>query len=830
MTACQPQLPLTIAVCREGSLEPPGEEPTEPREEHEQVETKVEEEEAKVEVSEEITEDAQKESTEDTKEEVVEEVEAEVDASAEATEESELEAQVREKALELLEAWAALQEVFRIPKRERQAERIKHERAADLGWPVVPAAEERAARPDPARCGDLAALQQQARAFAALQLADKQGGGAASAPSTPSPQVDRFPRREEGERGGGASRGLSYNRADAYHSPGGALRGGYQGGRGRPEGGGGGVERRNLRLDDRTGRLAREHLHRDDRRQLFQAKVEEEQRQKVLRAALAARHTQCCRLLGLPAADTPLLPHYPDFYLAGGRWTPMPAAPHPEADSWSPPGMASSLPPEAHRPGDPPAADPRLVYPPGVCPEEPPPPSPPPPGEPEERGTFEAVCQYYDSLYFRGEAGEQEEEQGEGEEEEEEEEAVSRSPSPPVKRPRLAYEEKSASPSPLPSPSPPGSALALSPDYRSPSPAPRPAALVTPPLPPTPPEEEVLRAPASPSPPPAAPAPPLEARLQPKWRAVRDSGSRVYYYHRGSRAAQWAVPWLEGAPGGAEGAAHLHKIDTADTDTEDGGEDGEDTDTEEDSEDEEVEQEAKDEPMEDEQIPDSDLSASEKKMLLRMRGRTKEERTNLRKQKKERERERREQERLVSRERHTRHRRDGLVVEHLVPARLSDKDKVDLMTFKEMRERLLNKDKIREQQMKEEREEEEKEKKEERAKSDKVARERKRASDKAKREAELKQLASSVEAPPSSTPTEAPSSTTSSAKAKTTQAAADTSSDVEKKHKEKFVKEMSKVVVKILDPYRKKGVRGHIGNTTDFKHLAKKVGGWAVWW
>merc|ERR1712154_689633 len=58
---------------------------------------------------------------------------------------------------------------------------------------------------------------------------------------------------------------------------------------------------------------------------------------------------------------------------------------------------------------------------------------------------------------------------------------------------------------------------------------------------------------------------------------------------------------------------------------------------------------------------------------------------------------------------------------------------------------------------------------------------------------------------------------------KTTQAAADTSSDVEKKHKEKFVKEMSKTVVKILDPYRKKGVRGHIGNTDDFKHLAKKL-------
>merc|ERR1712242_493698 len=65
------------------------------------------------------------------------------------------------------------------------------------------------------------------------------------------------------------------------------------------------------------------------------------------------------------------------------------------------------------------------------------------------------------------------------------------------------------------------------------------------------------------------------------------------------------------------------------------------------------------------------------------------------------------------------------------------------------------------------------------------------------------------------------SSVTSSAK-KTTQAA-DTSSDMgKKKHKDKFLKEMSKMVVKILDPYRKKGVKGHIGNTDDFKHLAKK--------
>ena len=59
----------------------------------------------------------------------------EEEAAPELTEEDQLVAQVKEKALELLEGWSLLKEVFKIPKKERQAERIKHERAADLGWP-----------------------------------------------------------------------------------------------------------------------------------------------------------------------------------------------------------------------------------------------------------------------------------------------------------------------------------------------------------------------------------------------------------------------------------------------------------------------------------------------------------------------------------------------------------------------------------------------------------------------------------------------------------------------------------------------------------------------
>ena len=136
------------------------------------------------------------------------------DPPAELTEEDQLVVQVKEKALELLESWSLLKEVFKIPKKERQAERIKHERAADLGWHrpaeeriLLPPANPGAVKAEGVRkcelileccfttiksvtmrlAGDLAALQQQARAFAALQLAEKAAAG--SAPSTPSPQV-----------------------------------------------------------------------------------------------------------------------------------------------------------------------------------------------------------------------------------------------------------------------------------------------------------------------------------------------------------------------------------------------------------------------------------------------------------------------------------------------------------------------------------------------------------------------------------------------------------------------------------------------------------------
>ena len=47
--------------------------------------------------------------------------------------------------------------------------------------------------------------------------------------------------------------------------------------------------------------------------------------------------------------------------------------------------------------------------------------------------------------------------------------------------------------------------------------------------------------------------------------------------------------------------------------------------------------------------------------------------------------------------------------------------------------------------------------------------------------------------------------------------------EVQKKGRQ-FLKEVSRVVVKTLDPFRKPDQkRGHIKTTEDFKHLAKKV-------
>ena len=587
--------------------------------------------------------------------------------------EEQMVADIQGRAAELLEAWSGLQEMFKIPKKERQAVRREHEREADRDRETGAQSRDREER-EPRRLST-------------------------SSTRHPSYRSDRYPETRDREAG--------------------VVRGGFMG------------NRKNLRLDDRTGRLHRANLHRDDRRMLFQAKVEEENRQRVMRDAIFARHDQCCRLLGMIPAVTPMLPKYPEFYLLNGKWVPMPAPPHPIDPSWTTPMMAA-LPPDAFKPSDPPLPNPRSVYPPGCYPELPPEAlvtldrsSDPDPTEAD-------ICHFYDKLYYGG-LGQ------------------------PV--PQRSY---NSTPSPVPQAhkSPLSEAISaqldrtkvrypgeLSPDYRSPSPVSRTSPPTSPPtslqfLSSNPQSEatllqssgqdlsaaheeqslhyeaniESLPASSGLNTEPeaqgitrdAAEGGGLVVRIPPRWRAARDASGRVYYYHTVTKETSWDIPSEEHHEAGdsearGSNSEEFHRMETNDTDSdEDRDEDGDDTDTEEDSEEENEENGLGDsQEPEPSEIPDSDLSASEKRMLLRMRTKTKEERRNMRRMKREKFKERHEAERMVTRERHKRHRRDGLVMEHLVPARISDKDKVDLMTFKEIRERLLNKDKIREQQLKE---------------------------------------------------------------------------------------------------------------------------------
>ena len=168
------------------------------------------------------------------------------------------------------------------------------------------------------------------------------------------------------------------------------------------------------------------------------------------------------------------------------------------------------------------------------------------------------------------------------------------------------------------------------------------------------------------------------------------------------------------------------------------------------------------------------------------------------------------------------------------------------MTFQEMRERLANRDAIREKQEIEEREEAEREREEERAKLRQIEKEKRdlKAAQKqaaAEKEAALNQdLVSKETISPLNQTDNSPAEKTileqgvqkveeniiSSCEqsSKTTTAAADTSSEVSKKIKETFMKEVSKIIVKVLDPFRKAdATRSRIQTIEDFKHLAKKV-------
>ena len=163
------------------------------------------------------------------------------------------------------------------------------------------------------------------------------------------------------------------------------------------------------------------------------------------------------------------------------------------------------------------------------------------------------------------------------------------------------------------------------------------------------------------------------------------------------------------------------------------------------------------------------------------------------------------------------------------------------MTFQEMRERLANRDAIRERQDIEERAEAEREREEERQKihqMEKEKREQQAAEKQAATERQAAQnyaLASKEKNLHSNqkdrSPVQKPSvdyvqkpeeSFVSSCEqsSKTTTAAADTSSEVSKKIRETFMKEVSKVIVKGLDPFRKADAsHARIQTIEEFKHF-----------
>ena len=168
------------------------------------------------------------------------------------------------------------------------------------------------------------------------------------------------------------------------------------------------------------------------------------------------------------------------------------------------------------------------------------------------------------------------------------------------------------------------------------------------------------------------------------------------------------------------------------------------------------------------------------------------------------------------------------------------------MTFQEIRERLANRDAIRERQEIEERAEAERDREQERLKIRQIEKEKKEQQA-AERQAVIdKQVAEeqtqvskeneslvdeNVNSPAQQMPAEmgvrkTEESFVSSCEqsSKTTTAAADTSSEVARKIKETFMKEVSRVIVKVLDPFRKTdATRAKIETIEDFKHLAKKV-------
>lgn len=184
--------------------------------------------------------------------------------------------------------------------------------------------------------------------------------------------------------------------------------------------------------------------------------------------------------------------------------------------------------------------------------------------------------------------------------------------------------------------------------------------------------------------------------------------------------------------------------------------------------------------------------------------------------------------------------------------RRTEKEKTDLMTFREIRERLMNRDAIREIQEIEERAEAEREREEERLRLRLAEKEQRALLLQSQQLGQQPEKASSSQQPQLSPqmlqqqqqqpllllepgdkdgqPHHGQLVVVRSAGSgsKPLSAAADTSSEAVRKMKERFKKNVSQVIVTVLDPYRKSNATvARIQSTEDFKHLARKVG-WRI--
>ncbi len=531
---------------------------------------------------------------------------------------------VREKAAELLEAWSTLQEVFKIPKKELVKLRAEHEREVDR---AAAARLSQSLRGDAYGVADKDALKER------LVLPP---------PPPPPPTRASFSssRRADGG-GGGDTEQFFFPRQQQQHPR----------------------ERRISRFDDQTGLLHRpttlgRELSREHRRQLFAAKAEVEEMERKRRRLLQQQHENKCYYLGMDAAITPMFEQYPEFYLDPntGEWMPMPEK-YPLVDvSWGYAGMAS-LPLRAFNPEtDPPMSpylDPAFFYPPGVVPVS------YIYGVPLGEKADEIVSSMYPEVT-------------EDPDNPHRRERLQQPPPPPTALPFLSSDPAGEIPFLGESADGP---VTTQPDYEPGAPSNSSGDPTTE----VPDVTSIAGGTANgyggSSGNGNNPRPQIVVRLPPRWRCAKDAQGRVYYYNTQTKEAQWDPPSGDGDEDAEDAEADVLECETASLVAEsprdgNGGSNGEDDEESDDEDDEDGEEEEGEDAVKrrvEIEILSSDLSAQEKELLLARRKRTKSERRAERKQKRERDREKREYERRKRRERHGKHKKSGLVTEHLIP-------------------------------------------------------------------------------------------------------------------------------------------------------------------